>query len=343
MGHISVTLTIMMKFTPETSQSDSNSSNAILSVSLSFMPIVQNLLKRSVTNCIKLSHLQKSSPIRGSLGFKRFHSSAPTYKRPLTNVQLKSVDANAQLKSVDANVQLKSVVAIDNKKMYIRLVSLLREQQLCYERVINRVSDADWEARKTVMATRRKEFCNLTAALSRAGNVDITECQSKSYSWITPKNRNRREEEFKDLVAEINDMEFCSIGVYHFESAFNDMEVNADAIDNFKKLDRADAIHKLSMRLLCLMDTDESIADAVKHRVSNADWKAKNDVIAARTEEFKNLTAELSLEENVDITECQWNSLNDYCRAEELKHSCINEHDFNDLVAEIQRNMIRIQ
>merc|ERR1711957_491406 len=335
MGHISVTLTIMMKFTPETSQSDSNSSNAILSVSLAFMPIVQNLLKRSVTNCIKLSHLQKSSPIRGSLGFKRFLSSAPTYKRPLTNVQLKSVDANVQLKSVDA---------IDNNiHFYTRLVSLLREQQLCHERVINRVSDADFEARKTVMATRRKEFCNLTAALSRAGNVDITECQSKSNYWITPKNRNRREEEFKDLVAEINDMEFCSIGVYHFESAFNDMEVNADAIDNFKKLDRADAIHELSMRLLTVMDTDESIADAVKHRVSNADWEAKNVVIAARTEEFKNLTAELSLEENVDITECQWNSLNDYCRAEELKHSCINEHNFNDLVAEIQRNMIRIQ
>merc|ERR1711957_522674 len=285
MGHISVTLTIMMKFTPETSQSDSNSSNAILSVSLAFMPIVQNLLKRSVTNCIKLSHLQKSSPIRGSLGLKRFLSSAPTYKRPLTNVQLKSVDANGQLKSVDANVQLKSVDAIVNKKMYTRLVSLLREQQLC-QRVTNRVSDADWEARKTVMATRRKEFCNLTAALSRAGNVDITECQSKSNYWITPKNRNRREEEFKDLVAEINDMEFCSIGVYHFESAFTDMEVNADAIDNFKKLDRADAIHKLSMRLLCLMDTDESIADAVKHRVYKADWKEKNDVIAARPEEF---------------------------------------------------------
>merc|ERR1711957_426112 len=169
--HISVTLTIMMKFTPETSQSDSNSSNAILSVSLAFMPIVQNLLKRSVTNCIKLSHLQKSSPIRGSLGFKRFLSSAPTYKRPLTNVQLRSVDANVQLKSVDA---------IDNNiHFYTRLVSLLREQQLCHERVINRVSDADFEARKTVMATRRKEFCNLTAALSRAGNVDITECQSK--------------------------------------------------------------------------------------------------------------------------------------------------------------------
>merc|ERR1711957_375918 len=257
MGHISVTLTIMMKFTPETSQSDSNSSNAILSVSLAFMPIVQNLLKRSVANCIKLSHLQKSSPIRGSLGFKRFLSSAPTYKRPLTNVQLRSVDANVQLKSVDANVQLKSVDAIDNNiHFYTRLVSLLREQQLCHERVINRVSDADFEARKTVMATRRKEFCNLTAALSRAGNVDITECQSKSNYWITPKNRNRREEEFKDLVAEINDMEFCSIGVYHFESAFTDMEVNADAIDNFKKLDRADAIHELSMRLLTVMDTD---------------------------------------------------------------------------------------
>merc|ERR1711957_566695 len=191
--HISVTLTIMMKFTPETSQSDSNSSNAILSVSLAFMPIVQNLLKRSVTNCIKLSHLQKSSPIRGSLGFKRFLSSAPTYKRPLTNVQLKSVDAN---------VQLKSVVAIDNKKMYTLLVSLLREQQLCYERVINRVSDADCEARKTVMATRRKEFCNLTAAFSRAGNVDITECQSKSYYYLTPNIRNRCEEVFYDLVAE---------------------------------------------------------------------------------------------------------------------------------------------
>merc|ERR1711957_878741 len=280
MGHISVTLTIMMKFTPETSQSDSNSSNAILSVSLAFMPIVQNLLKRSVTNCIKLSHLQKSSPIRGSLGFKRFLSSAPTYKRPLTNVQLRSVEANVQLKSVDA---------IDNNiHFYTRLVSLLREQQLCYERVINRVSDADFEARKTVMATRRKEFCNLTAALSRAGNVDIPECQSKSNYWITPKNRNRREEEFKDLVAEINDMEFCSIGVYHFESAFTDMLVNADAIDNFKKLDHADAIHELSMRLLTVMDTDESIADAVKHRVSNADWKEKNDVIAARPEEFKN-------------------------------------------------------
>merc|ERR1711957_979465 len=276
MGHISVTLTIMMKFTPETSQSDSNSSNAILSVSLAFMPIVQNLLKRSVTNCIKLSHLQKSSPIRGSLGFKRFLSSAPTYKRPLTNVQLRSVDANVQLKSVDANVQLKSVDAIDNNiHFYTRLVSLLREQQLCHERVINRVSDADFEARKTVMATRRKEFCNLTAALSRAGNVDITECQSKSNYWIPPKNRNRREEEFKDLVAEINDVEFCSIGVYHFESAFTDMEVNADAIDNFKKLDRADAIHELSMRLLTVMDTDESIADAVKHRVSNADFEAR--------------------------------------------------------------------
>merc|ERR1711957_167620 len=288
MGHISVTLTIMMKFTPETSQSDSNSSNAILSVSLAFMPIVQNLLKRSVTNCIKLSHLQKSSPIRGSLGFKRFHSSAPTYKRPLTNVQLKSV------------------VAIDNKKMYIRLVSLLREQQLCYERVINRVSDADWEARKTVMATRRKEFCNLTAALSRAGNVDITECQSKSYYYLTPKLRNRHEEVFYDLVAEINDLvaeindNKCSIGVYLFESAFTNMDVNADEIDNFKKLDRADAIHELSMRLLTLMRSDESFAGRVKNRVSDADWEARKTVMAARTKEFKNLTAALSLGLNLD-------------------------------------------
>merc|ERR1711957_178960 len=304
--HISVTLTIMMKFTPETSQSDSNSSNAILSVSLAFMPIVQNLLKRSVTNCIKLSHLQKSSPIRGSLGFKRFHSSAPTYKRPLTNVQLKSVDANAQLKSVDANVQLKSVVAIDNKKMYTRLVSLLREQQLCYERVINRVSDADWEARKTVMATRRKEFCNLTAALSRAGNVDITECQSKSYYYLTPNIRNRCEEVFYDLVAEINDLvaeindNKCSIGVYLFESAFTNMDVNADEIDNFKKLDRADAIHELSMRLLTLMRSDESFADRVKDRVSDADWEARKTVMAARTKEFCNLTAALSLGLNLD-------------------------------------------
>merc|ERR1711957_512585 len=330
MGHISVTLTIMMKFTPETSQSDSNSSNAILSVSLAFMPIVQNLLKRSVTNCIKLSHLQKSSPIRGSLGFKRFLSSAPTYKRPLTNGQLKSVDANVQLKSVDAIV---------NKKMYTRLVSLLREQQLC-QRVTDRVSDADWEARKTVMATRRKEFCNLTAAFSRAGNVDIMECQSKSYYYLTPNIRNRCEEVFYDLVAEINDLvaeindNKCSIGVYLFESAFTNMDVNADEIDNFKKLDRADAIHELSMRLLTLMRSDESFADRVKDRVSDADWKAKNDVIAARTREFMNLTAALSLEENVDITECQWNSLNDYCSAEELKYYC-NEHNFNDLVAEI--------
>merc|ERR1711957_1007088 len=339
MGHISVTLTIMMKFTPETSQSDSNSSNAILSVSLAFMPIVQNLLKRSVTNCIKLSHLQKSSPIRGSLGFKRFLSSAPTYKRPLTNVQLKSVDANGQLKSVDANVQLKSVDAIVNKKMYTRLVSLLREQQLC-QRVTNRVSDADWEARKTVMATRRKEFCNLTAALSRAGNVDITECQSKSYYYLTPNIRNRCEEVFYDLVAEINDLvaeindNKCSIGVYLFESAFTNMDVNADEIDNFKKLDRADATEELSLRLLALMRSDESFADRVKDRVSDADWEARKAVMAARTREFMNLTAALSLEENVDITECQWNSLNDYCSAEELKYYC-NEHNFNDLVAEI--------
>merc|ERR1711957_535938 len=322
MGHISVTLTIMMKFTPETSQSDSNSSNAILSVSLAFMPIVQNLLKRSVTNCIKLSHLQKSSPIRGSLGFKRFLSSAPTYKRPLTNVQLKSVDA------------------IDNKKMYTRLVSLLREKQLCRDRVINRVSDADWEARETVMATRRKEWCNLTAAFSRAGNVDITECQSKSYYYLTPNIRNRCEEVFYDLVAEINDLvaeindNKCSIGVYLFESAFTNMDVNADEIDNFKKLDRADAIHELSMRLLTLMRSDESFAGRVKNRVSDADWEARKAVMAARTKEFCNLTAALSLEENVDITECQWNSLNDYCSAEELKYYC-NEHNFNDLVAEI--------
>merc|ERR1711957_729825 len=295
--HISVTLTIMMKFTPETSQSDSNSSNAILSVSLAFMPIVQNLFKRSVTNCIKLSHLQKSSPIRGSLGFKRFLSSAPTYKRPLTNVQLKSVDANGQLKSVDAIV---------NKKMYTRLVSLLREQQLCRDRVINRVSDADWEARKTVMATRRKEFCNLTAALSRAGNADITECQSKSYYYLTPKLRNRCEEVFYDLVAEINDLvaeindNKCSIGVYLFESAFTNMDVNADEIDNFKKLDRADAIHELSMRLLTLMRSDESFADRVKDRVSDADWEARKAVMAARTKEFCNLTAALSLGLNLD-------------------------------------------
>merc|ERR1711957_669252 len=293
MGHISVTLTIMMKFTPETSQSDSNSSNAILSVSLAFMPIVQNLLKRSVTNCIKLSHLQKSSPIRGSLGFKRFLSSAPTYKRPLTNVQLRSVDANVQLKSVDANVQLKSVDAIVNKKMYTRLVSLLREQQLC-QRVTNRVSDADWEARKTVMATRRKEFCNLTAALSRAGNVDITECQSKSYYYLTPNIRNRCEEVFYDLVAEINDLvaeindNKCSIGVYLFESAFTNMDVNADEI------------HDLSMRLLTLMRSDESFAGRVKNRVSDADWEARKTVMAARTKEFCNLTAALSLGLNLD-------------------------------------------
>jgi len=315
----------MMKFTPETSQSDSNSSNANFSVSLAVFPIARTLVRRSVTNFIKLSHLQKSSPNRGSLGLKRFNSLAPN----LTSVKFKSVDAN------DNKKMFKSADAIDNKKMYLRLVSLLHGEQKFAERVINRVSDADLGAEFAVMRANYEEYLNLTAALSRAGNVDITDCQWESVSTFHYtdlhgmtekdliayfKNLNRGRD-FKDLVAEINDME-----------APNNMLVNAEAIDNFKKLDRADAIDQLNIHLCGLMQGKQDWTEKVTNHVSDADWEAETAVIAARTQEVFNLTVALSLDGNVDITKCQWNSLKDYFRAEGLG---ITEQNFNELVEKI--------
>merc|ERR1711957_39001 len=371
MGHISVTLTIMMKFTPETRQSDSNSSNANFSVSLAVMPIVRSFLQRSVTNYIKLSHLQKSSPIRGSLGFKRFHSSisAPA----LTNVQLKRwplIDNKKMLDRADAidnKKMLDRADAIDNKKMYTRLVSLLLGKQYCAERVINRVSDADFEAEVAVYTAKRKEHLNLIAALSRAGNLDITKCiwdELDFYSldderfpageqnfkdlvvlrnWrdrnisnkskatnnmlvadvIDDLNNLNREKRFKDLVAEINDMK-----------APNNMLVNAGAIDNFKKLDRADAIYKWNEHVMGLISCDRHFSARVINRVSDADWEAETADLAAICKEVLNLTVAKSLKENLDITNCSWNSLNDYFPMISNEFG-IYEEDFNDLVAEI--------
>merc|ERR1712160_96220 len=369
--HISVTLTIMMKFTPETSQSDSNSSNANFSVSLAVMPIVRSFLQRSVTNCIKLSHLQKSSPIRGSLGFKGFHSSAPALQNAF---QLKIFNSkfsiqNSQLESnafrIDNKKMLDRADAIDNKKMYTRLVSLLLgKKQYCAQRVIDRVSDADEEAETAVLATRRKEYLNLIAALSQAGDLDITKCQLKSLNdyfpadepglnvqncydtivsndlvvlrkdWkvtnymlvadlIDVKKKSNREKYFKGLVAEINDIK-----------APNNMLVNADAIDNFKKLDRADAIDELNDHVMGLISCDRYCAARVINRVSDADWEAETAVLAARCKEVFNLTVAKSLKENLDITKCSWNSLNDYFPMISNEFG-IYEEDFNDLVAEI--------
>merc|ERR1711957_352950 len=256
MGHISVTLTIMMKFTPETSQSDSNSSNANFSVSLAVFPIARTLVRRSVTNFIKLSHLQKSSPNRGSLGLKRFNSLAPN----LTSVKFKSVDAN------DNKKMFKSADAIDNKKMYLRLVSLLHGEQKFAERVINRVSDADLGAEFAVMRANYEEHLNLTAALSRAGNVDITDCQ-----WE-------------------------SVSTFHYTDLHGMTE--KDLIAYFKNLDRADAIDQLNIHLCGLMQGKQDWTEKVTNHVSDADWEAETAVIAARTQEVFNLTVALSLDGN---------------------------------------------
>jgi len=364
----------MMKFTPETSQSDSNSSNANFSVSLAVMPIVQNVLKRSVTNCIKLSHLQKSSPIRVSLGFKRFfNSSAPTLRKvqlERTPILKSNISRSAEVMKrphfhetpKDDNLHEKKMLdradAIDNKKMYTRLVSLLHGKQYCAERV-NRVSDADWEAENTAILSRRKENLSMTAALSQAGNLDITKCLWKSLNDYFPteaelgpnnlalsdivaiskigfggptnmldviddlKNLNR-EKELKDLVAEINDMKTP-----------NNMLVNADAIDNFKKLDRADAIEKLNSRLRCVLLGDRLHVRRVEGRLSDADWEAETAVLVAITKEVFKLTVALSLEKNVDISKCRWKLLNDYFPVKQLG---IKEKDFNDLVADILKS-----
>jgi len=346
----------MMKFTPETSQSDSNSSNANFSVSLAVMPIVRTILKRSVTNCFKLSHLQKSSP-----GFKRFNSSAPA----LTNVELEIGKNIATINNKNLLDLLDSAdvdrAEIDNKKKYTRLVDLLHGKQYCAEIVKNRVSDADFEAEIAVITANRKEYANMTAALSQARNLDITKCLRKSLNYYFPteaelgrykaeqacndlqtysmrkvwnvrntidqtddfKNLNR-EKDLKDLVAEINDMK-----------APNNMLVNADAIDNFKKLDYADAIDDLNFRLMCLMRQDKFLAERVIRRLSDADWEAKYADTLARTKEVFNQTVDLSLRENVDISKCLWKSLNDDFPTEA---EGINEHDFNDIVADIFKN-----
>merc|ERR1712160_191603 len=180
------------------------------------------------------------------------------------------------------------------------------------------------------LATRRKEYLHLIAALSQAGDLDITKCQLKSLNdyfpadepglnvqncydtivsndlvvlrkdWkvtnymlvadlIDVKKKSNREKYFKDLVAEINDIK-----------APNNMLVNADAIDNFKKLDRADAINQLNIRMAELMQGKHDWTERVINHVSDADWEAENAVIKAKYEEVLNLTAALSLERNVD-------------------------------------------
>merc|ERR1711957_575149 len=180
------------------------------------------------------------------------------------------------------------------------------------------------------LATRRKEYLNLIAALSQAGDLDITKCQLKSLNDYFPADEPGLNVQncydtivSNDLVAEINDIK-----------APNNMLVNADAIDNFKKLDRADAIDELNDHVMGLISCDRYCAARVINRVSDADWEAETAVLAARCKEVFNLTVAKSLKENLDITKCSWNSLNDYFPMISNEFG-IYEEDFNDLVAEI--------